>query len=92
MTDTFSVAGTPAYQLAVDGETCSRFGLQIATEYPVYVVIGENAPAANTPHFLLLSTDGTRELVAGLAETDKVYARAESPVDIALRGFREGRT
>ncbi|KAA1232693.1 hypothetical protein FHL81_24745 [Agrobacterium tumefaciens] len=92
MTNTFSVAGTTEYKLALDGETCSRFGLQVATEYPVFVVIGENLPAANTPNYLLLSVDGTRELVTSLAETDKVYVRSANAVEVALRGYSEGRT
>ncbi|QCM12363.1 hypothetical protein CFBP6625_18150 [Agrobacterium tumefaciens] len=92
MTNTFSVAGTTEFKQALDGETCSRFGLQIATEYPVFVVIGENLPATNTPNYLLLSTDGTRELVTDLAEADKVYVRSANAVEIALRGYREGRT
>lgn len=92
MTNTFSVAGTTEFKLALDGETCSRFGLQTATEYPVYVVIGENLPAPNTPNYLLLSMDGTRELVTSLAETDKVYVRSATAVDVALRGYSEGRT
>ncbi len=92
MTNTFRAAGTTNYQPVVDGAIYGRFGLQVVTMYPVSVFIGTAAPVDNTEDFISMSAIGTREIVASLGSTDKVYVRTSEATSIAVRGFRESRT
>lgn len=92
MTSTFSVAGAKDYRLVADGAIYGRVCLQIVAVYPVSVFIGSSIPTDDTEEFLSMTPDGTREVVVNLAETDRVYARMQEPVAIALRGFGESRT
>jgi len=92
MTNTFRVAGATDYQLVADGANYGRVGLQVNTVYPVSVFIGTAAPASNTEDFMLMTPDGTREIVVNLAATDKVYVRTGTATDVAIRGFRETRS
>lgn len=91
MTNTFRVTASLTYSLAVDGASFGRFGLQAASYADVRVFIGTAAPAEDTEDYILLSSSGTKELVAAIAAADKVYIRSGSG-STAVRGFREGRT
>ncbi|NWJ24782.1 hypothetical protein [Rhizobium sp. RM] len=92
MTDTFHVAGSDEYQLAVDGANFSRFGLQVEFGATARVFIGAAAPLKTTANYVTLSYIGSRELAASLASTDKVYVRSMEQLAKGVRGFRESRT
>lgn len=91
MTNTFKVAGTTGWQLAVDGKDFGRVGIQTTSSIPVQVCIATGQPAANSEDYMVLSSTGTREIVTTLAATDKIYIKAAQSLRTAIRGFREGR-
>lgn len=91
MTNTFRAAGTTGWEIAVDGANYSRFGIQIISSQPAHVCIAAAAPAVNTQDYMVLSTGLTKEFTASLLAGDKVYIRTETPVAVAVRGFREAR-
>ncbi|MDP9840765.1 hypothetical protein J2T09_005553 [Neorhizobium huautlense] len=54
----------------------------------VDLCIAASAPAVNHEDYMVLSGNGTREIVANLLAGDKVYIRTPYPTETAIRGFR----
>lgn len=91
VTLTFEAPGAAQWQQIVDGATYSRFGVQVDCQQPVYLCISKGAPDPDTKDYMILEHGFTREITTGLSPGNVVSIRTATPIETAVRGFKEPR-